>query len=225
MRSLLLLSFTLLLASCSRAPGEALVPIDCSKWPTERVVVLGSSSAAGAGAEGYQYSWAGKLAEHASVGEMTNIARGGLVSFQLLPVNAEIPEHWSQFAPIADVNVDMALSLNPSMVVISLPSNDQAVGFSLDEVKRNFLALYNEFADAGVPVLFVGMQPRTKELATRLKQDEHELSSVFGQCWVSVFETLSESDGTLHSMYDYDGVHLNRAGHSVVLTAIVDALF
>lgn len=215
---------TVVLAGCAK-DNQPLLKLTCSGISTEHIVIMGSSSAAGAGAEGYEYSWAGLLSANSKVEQVSNIAIGGLVSYQLLPVSFEVPAGRENYLPNANANVELAASLHPSLVVISLPSNDQTVGFSASEVQANFSHIANYLSGRDIPVLFVGLQPRSVQLTARLQADDAALGELFGECWLPVFDQLASESGTLAQKYDYDGVHLNRDGHQVIYKTLVERLF
>ncbi|UDM53333.1 GDSL-type esterase/lipase family protein [Cupriavidus sp. MP-37] len=184
--------------------------------------VMGSSSAQGSGASAGT-GWAALLqarVQGAGV-SMANLAKGGSVTYEGLSASASPPPNRPQ--PDLQHNVDAALSGKPSLLLLSYPTNDSALGYTVDETVRNLLAIRGTAQAAGTAVLLLSTQPRNMapELLARLPAIDAQLASAAGACFVQVREALAGPDGKLAPAYDAgDGVHPNDAGHAVIVAHI-----
>ena len=199
--------------------GFTAVPADAMPLRSDySVVIMGSSSAAGAGASHYERSWAGLYTkkQQLSGNLVHNIARGGHTTYHALPdfclVSAE------RFQPDPEHNLDQALLLEPDLVIISYPSNDAALGWSASESLSNILLLRSLLYERGIASIVVGAQPRQLNAARviELERLNAQLKTQLDHCLVDVYADLVLNDA-LDPSYDYgDGVHLNNAGHQRV---------
>ena len=110
----------------------------------ERVVVLGSSTAAGIGVSGSRFAWVNRYAAYLQTQrkgrtEVINLAVPGYTTYHVLPAAAAR----AAGRPASDTahNISKALAYKPTAIIVSLPSNDAASGYSVAEVTSNFKAL------------------------------------------------------------------------------------
>lgn len=190
-------------------------------------VIMGSSSAFGAGASSYQNSWAGLLAadDLTKQANVINIARGGYTSYHALSDSCVV----SPDRPKADNahNIDRALALNADVVLLSFPSNDAASLFSAAETAANLLLIRWQLANANIPVVILSAQPRTMSADRQrlLVALDAWLKPLLGPCFVELYPLLLGDSGKLASQFDSgDGVHLTDAGHKVVFDALKSTL-
>ncbi len=189
-------------------------------------VVIGSSTAAGAGAPAGK-GWVALVAEaYAARGaQVVNIAKGGTVTYEGLSASA--PRVQGRPAPDPAINIDQALSRKPVLLVVSYPTNDTALGYSVDETVNNLLAIRAQALAAGVPVVVTSSQPRqlsAAQLAQMRTLDERMAANV-GGCFVAVRYSLAGADGGLAPEYDSgDGVHPNEAGHALIAARITELI-
>lgn len=209
-------------APLEQPPATPLVPQAApGNW-----VVLGSSSAFGAGASSGQ-SWAAQLqaAWLAAAVEVKNLAKPGSVTYEGLPSDgAAVPGR-----PLPDTahNVDAALALKPALLLVSYPSNDTAIGFSVEETVQNVLAIQTKALSQKVPVMVLSTQPRTlsPEHLHRLQQIDAALLQKLKECFVPLHADLAGPNGQLAPAFDSgDGVHPNDAGHSLIFRKIQGVL-
>ncbi|MED5620411.1 GDSL-type esterase/lipase family protein [Ideonella sp. BN130291] len=181
-------------------------------------VVVGSSTAAGAGATAGQGWVALMAAEEAPRGVVVhNLARPSLTSYHVLSAGSQPPP--GRPAPDPSADVDAALALHPQALFVSLPTNDTAMGYSVSETVTNLLAIRSQALQAGVPVVMLSTQPRDlpPDRLALLPQIDQQLADAAGPCFVPVRAQLAGPDGRIDPRYDVgDGVHLNDAGHQVV---------
>ncbi len=193
----------------------------------QRWVVMGSSSAFGAGASSYANSWAGKLTEYANAQgiEVFNIARGGYTTYHALNSDCEV--NAARFQPDANHNINKALAFAPDLVVLSFPSNDAAMGYSAQETAYNLLMMREQLAQEKVATVLIGAQPRNMPAAKQrlLTQLDTLLQERMPACLVQVYEPLVDSGGNLAIAFNAgDGVHVNDAGHAIIYQRLLTAL-
>lgn len=189
-------------------------------------VVMGSSSAVGAGASTPDKSWVGLLQSDqvAAQAQIHNIARGGYTTYQALSEQCVVNPNRRQ--PDAEHNIDKALTLAPDLVLLSFPSNDAALGYSATETAANILLLRQQLADQNTALLVLSAQPRNmapdkQKLLTEL---DRLLKPVLTDCFVAVYAPLAGGGGLAPEFDSGDGVHLNDAGHALVFNAVKAAL-
>lgn len=184
-------------------------------------VILGSSTASGAGAT--KLSWADSVrATYAGAGvTLFNLAEGGTTTYAALPLSS--PPVPNRPLPLPGANVDAALARSPKLLLVSYPSNDTASGYTLDETVNNFLRIRSAAQSGGAAVIILSTQPLSLPPAqlALLPQIDARLSAAVAPCFVPVREALSAPDGTLAARYDSgDHLHPNDAGHAVIAAAV-----
>lgn len=194
-------------------------------------VVVGSSTAAGAGATSGA-AWAQRLgvAVAASGVEITNLARHGLRSGQALPVTASAPAPARSQRPPPDpaVNIDRALAMSPRLLLLSFPSNDAVDRYSAQETVYNLRVMRQAASAAGTATLVLGSQPRVGLDASQ--QDiqaevDRQLTAEAGPCFVPLYHALADGTGLIAARYRFgDGIHLNDAGHELIFRQILATL-
>lgn len=130
------------------------------------IVVMGSSSAYGWKSSVQDSAWVYKLQKdlhfYGRGDTVIDIAYPGNTSYICLPTGSTHPPYAP--GPNTDQNVTKALSYNPTFVIISLPTNDIADGYSDSETLANYTKITNALDAAHVPYILTGTQPR--DLAT-----------------------------------------------------------
>lgn len=193
-----------------------------------RIVVLGSSTAAGAGSSVRDSAWVWKYRTSLSginpSWEVVNLAVGGYSTYHLQPSGFQ----WPAGRPRPDTlrNITRALSLRPSAVIINLPSNDAASNFSIVEQTENFERIVSEAARAMVPVWVSTTQPRNFEEAKRqnLITMRDWIHGRFDDRALDFWTGLASDDGMLLAPFNAgDGIHLNDDGHALLYTRVRDA--
>ncbi len=130
---------------------------------TRTIVVMGSSSAFGWKASVIPDSaWVGRLQKdlhfYGRGDTIINLANPGNTTYDCMPTGSINPGYADPPNPAQ--NVTMALSLNPTFVIISLPTNDIADGYSNTETQNNYTTITNALIAAHVPFILTGTQPR-----------------------------------------------------------------
>lgn len=191
-------------------------------------VVMGSSTAFGAGASAGN-GWVEQVrrAYAAQLVTVVNLAKGGSVTYQGLASGTTPPV--GRPAPDVLANIDSALARQPKVLVLAYPTNDTALGYTVDETVSNLLAIRAIALASGINVLVMSTQPRnlSATLIARLETLDDRMSATVGGCFVPVRSALAGPDGKLAPVYDSgDGVHPSDAGHTLIADrarAVVDS--
>ncbi|MDN3654146.1 SGNH/GDSL hydrolase family protein [Ferruginibacter paludis] len=201
----------------------------------KKVVIMGSSTAAGFGSSTYQLSWAGRLEESYNINKMDgedtvfyNLAVGGYNTYQELPAGYTQPAGRPSPDPLADVT--KALGFHPDIVIINLPSNDVGAGFSLTETMCNFRLMYNTVTAAGAKCYITTTQPRNDyNIAQRqaLLVMKDSILGEFGNFAINFWDDLVTGDGLNMLREDRRSpgglVHPNDTGHNYLFKRVKDS--
>jgi acyl-CoA thioesterase-1 len=187
---------------------------------------MGSSTASGAGATAGQ-SWVDRLKAGYAMRSVSiaNIAKGGTTTYEGLP-SSSIPVA-GRPAPDPSSNVDAAIARSPKLVLVAYPTNDTAMGFTVDETVHNLLAIRSAAQAGGAAVIILSTQPApfTPARLALLPQIDIRVAEAVGNCFVPVREALAAPNGTLSAAYDSgDGLHPNDAGHAVINARVASVI-
>jgi len=193
-----------------------------------RVVILGSSTAAGEAARPLDSSWANKYRRYLSAAvpfsEVVNLATGGLTTFNVMPTGYVPPSPWNTavYQPAQAYNITRALALSPSLIIINLPTNDCALLVPTATQIANFDRMIQEAQTAGVPVYITTSQPRNIDLAARtlLIQMRDLVLSRYGSRAIDFWTGFADAGGSILPAYNFDGTHLNTAGHAILFERV-----
>ncbi|WP_185152688.1 fibronectin type III domain-containing protein [Fulvivirga aurantia] len=214
------------LAATAQAADYA-IDLTWDNAPTE-IVILGSSTAEGYGLGGDK-SWVDKLdstllAQNA-VYNITNLAKGGYNTFHIRANGSD----GGGFSGAPDVtrNITQALSLNPDIIIVNLPSNNVANNIDISTTINHYLE-YEGLADAeDVQIFFTTTQPRDFSDMNKRQLLEDEADAVrlnFGQRVIDIYDELTDfsNNRSIKSQYALgDGVHLNTEGHHYIFTKVL----
>ncbi len=180
-----------------------------------RVVVLGSSTAAGTGASNGQ-GWVNLLHNYLLTQvpnhQIFNLAVGGYTTRDVLATGN------------ANHNITRALALSPSVILVNLPSNDVAKGISDAESMDNFAALRDAASAVGVPIYFTTTQPRnfgSLSQRNQLSAQATQIKALFAPNVVDIYDELADGNQRIKPQYGSgDGIHLNNDGHAFILAEV-----
>jgi acyl-CoA thioesterase-1 len=213
------------LSSATQSPSPIAAPLAApGRW-----VVMGSSTAAGIGASP-GLGWTARVAAETAPLQVSlgNLARSGLVSTEALPAGTPLPP--DRPPPDTRVNLDRALAEQPTLLLLSFPTNDTARGLPAAETLAHLRLLRDRAAAATPPaaVLVLSSQPRDGFNASQRAQAEELdrlLAQAFGPCFVRTRLALSDTQGRIAAAYSAgDGIHLNNAGHALVAEQVMERL-
>ncbi len=197
---------------------------------TPRVVILGSSTAAGSNASPLSLSWAGQytawLASTFPGSTVTNLAVGGFTTFSIMPTGNVPPSPWNTpaYQPATGNNITAALALNPTLIIINLPTNDADDHVPVDQQLANYSAIVGAAAAQGVPVWIATPQPRTTldDIGHQLQKEMIGATyEAFPERTVDFWTGLGDAIGAILPAYNSDGLHLNNAGHAILYDRII----
>ncbi len=222
-----------LAAGCSPRVERALpvdrMKLDESSWLNQkdscRIVILGSSTAAGTGPTVLDSAWAwrltARLASIAPKTQVVNLAVGGYATYHLVPTGSVLPKGQN-----IDTlrNITAALRLDPDFIIINLPSNDAAQHIPVSVQLANYTLISNAARLADVEVFVTTPQPRNFAI-TQIAMQRELLDSTylrFGQQHTIDFWTaIASKEGTVPTNFDSgDGIHLNDAAHRIFVARV-----
>ncbi|MDA9312975.1 GDSL-type esterase/lipase family protein [Vicingaceae bacterium] len=201
------------------------------------VVVIGSSTAAGAGASVIDSAWVNRfkaeLYQNDTRKQVINLARGGYTSYHLIPSNSSVRASAVGITTDTNRNITKALSFHPQAVVINLPSNDAGRNFSTPNQMRNFRLMKKEADSLGVQLWVSTTQPRnfnnSRQIQIQLDTRDSILAQ-FGNYAIDFWSIITDTNGHILPRFNSgDGVHLNNLGHRMlfnqaILSGISDSL-
>jgi len=185
------------------------------------IVVVGSSTAAGYGIKPKDSCWVNRFAQ--SLGPevaVRNISKTGYSTYEVMPSGTRKegrPE------PDEQRNITKALSLHPDAIIINLPTNDAAAGYSLEEQQANFRTIIQAVTDKHIPVWVTTTQPRTNTFGhprSTLPLMRDWLLATYGDKVINFWDPFANADNTINKQYDQDGIHLNIPGHRILFERV-----
>jgi lysophospholipase L1-like esterase len=195
-----------------------------------KIVVLGSSTAAGAGPSSNTNAWVwlytDYLKQQDTRFDITNLAVGGYTTFDILPTGTAIPGGVNETIDTAR-NITKAISLNADGIIVNMPSNDSNMGYSVAMQMDNYNLLNSTAQANNIPIWFCNVQPRnfaigSSQMTTQL-QMVTQIPTAFSTKTIDFWTTLANADGTVNSLYNSgDGIHLNDAGHQILLQRVIN---
>jgi len=122
--------------------------------------------------------------------------------------------------------MDAALALKPDAILISLPSNDQAEGYGLEEQLANYDRLAAAAGSARVPLWVTTTQPRNfRETERRqgLLAARQAILRRFSPRAPDFWTPLADSAGLIRPELDSgDGTHVDDAGHALLARVVIE---
>lgn len=187
---------------------------------TCRIVVLGSSTAAGAGASVPDSAWvnlykASVTSENTRY-EVINLAKGGYTTFHILPDGSTMPPGVTVTVDTAR-NITKALTYGPVALIVNMPSNDAANNFTAQMQVDNYRIISGIAAAAGISVWICTPQPRnfSNPLQVKIQTDVRDsVLTLYQDHAIDFWTGMATVSGHIKPEFDSgDGVHLNNQGH------------
>lgn len=199
----------------------------CVRAQAFHMVILGSSTAAGSGPSSSDSTWVNRYRKYLQTinpqNQVTNLAQGGTNTYQIMPDWYVAPSG----RPATNVlrNVSQAIRLQADGIIVNMPSNDAASGFSVNEQMANFILISQVADSAGIPVWVCTTQPRNFTPAkVQLQMDVRDsILSFFGSQAIDFWTGFADTTGHIDSNFDSgDGVHMNDAAHKILFERVRD---
>lgn len=193
------------------------------------IVVIGSSTAEGAGAWPTDSSWVNrlKLSVTRDKGDgadtvVYNLGKGGYTTYRGRE-NGYVPPP-GNFGPDPERNITKALSLNPDIILVNFPSNDVANNMSTQATIENY-QMYNSLASAaGKKIYFLTAQPRNSleyDQKLQLRDQKDMIISTFQSRAINAWDYLVADDGlNIKTEVNADGTHVNNKGHRLIFEEV-----
>lgn len=191
------------------------------------VVILGSSTAAGVGANPLDSAWAyriqGVVNQNGAKATFTNLAVANFTTYQAMPNGYHVA---NRPVPDTTANISKALSLKPNLVILSFPSNDIANNYTNTEIMHNYSVMTHMLDSANVQYIIFGDQPRNFPTYTQRLREKTMNDTIKSAYTIHVndfFLALSSNAYLINPIYSAgDGIHLNNSGHKVIMNATLN---
>ena len=171
-----------------------------------KIVVLGSSTAAGSGPINTANAWVNQFRSYVqsvnASSEVINLAVGGYTTYHIMPSIFTSPTDRPSPDPLH--NITKALSYYPDAIIINLPTNDASSGYTVTEQLSNYKQVLTLAAAQKVPVYVSTTQPRN--LSTDLRQNliavRDSTVKKLGKYAIDFWTDIANADGTINPLYD-----------------------
>ncbi len=218
MRSCAVLLVAVLVSGCART-----APAPAAAGPL--IVVLGSSTAAGAGLTDPETSWprryAAFLATQVPPARLTNLAVSGYSTFQVQPTGTTSPQGRPAVDP--EHNITAALALHPDAIIVNLPSNDAAMNVPVADSVANIATVAKLAREAHVELWVTTSQPRTlpPDQVALILGYRDRIAHDYGAHALDFFTPLAGADNLpLPALNQGDGIHPNPEGHRLLFEQV-----
>ncbi|MFM2084943.1 MAG: hypothetical protein RLY95_1761 [Pseudomonadota bacterium] len=184
-------------------------------YASEKLVILGSSTAAGIGASSLETSWVGlfkKWAKEKRDWNVENLAAPGALTQEAA---CTTPHSVTQ----------KAFELGAKYIILSYPSNDAVAGVTPDQSIANIRSVIQCASAKGVKIILLSTLPRsglTPQQRKILEQVDETLKTEVGGCFIDVKNQLSDASG-LNPRLSFsagDGIHFNDNGHAALFRLV-----
>lgn len=197
----------------------------------QKIVVLGSSTAAGAGPSSVEKAWVWLYSDYLKQKdtrfEVVNLAVGGYTTYDILPTGTPIPTGINETIDL-NRNITKAIALNADGIIVNMPSNDANMGYSVNNQIANFHLIVDAAKQANIPIWICSVQPRdfgnnTNALNIQLAM-VNALPQEFPDIMIDFWNGLANASGNdILAQYDSgDGIHMNDAGHNILVQRVTE---
>lgn len=192
-----------------------------------KIAVLGSSSAAGAGPLDSNNAWVNRYRVYMQSlnagNQVINMGYWGYTTYQEMPISFVPPE--GRPTPDPNYSITKAIALDVDAIIISLPTNDIASGYTMAELQSNFNAMIAAAQAAQIPVWVTTSMPRDS-CTDAQRQDLITMIdwtyTRFGERAIDFWTDLGDSTGHIVPQYSAgDTIHFNDAAHLVMFNRVV----
>ncbi len=194
------------------------------------IVVLGSSTSAGTGANPPDSAYVNRVRAHIAGVDTTykvlNLAVGGFTSYHVMPTGFVPPG--GRPTPRATNNITYALEYNPKAIFLNLPSNDAASSYPVSEQIANYDTLVAVANRSNVKLWITTTQPRNFSSQSQLDllfAMRDSVNTRYAPYAVDFWTTLAQPNGFIVPEYNSgDGIHLNNAGHRLLYQRAIEVI-
>lgn len=193
-----------------------------------RVVVLGSSTAYGYKLPDPTTSWVNRYKAYLQSlnpsNEVINLAVGGYTTYEIMP--SDYTPAAGRPSPDVTHNITKALKYNPQAIIINMPTNDVANGYTISEQINNYNKIIAVAQKANIPVWITTSQPRNLAYSYRLKLMEvrDSINSIYKDHALDFWTTIALDNGQVNPIYDLgDGTHVDAVAHQILYERVVKA--
>lgn len=191
-----------------------------------KIVVLGSSTAAGTGASTIDSAWVNRYRAYLQSvnpnNEVVNLGIGATTTYQIMPDGFVPPV--GRPNPNPNNNITKAIELQADAIIVNMPSNDAFFGIDAETQMENFKTIAAEADSAEIPIWICTTQPRNLfpgQIQTQLSVRD-SIFSYFANYAIDFWTTIAGTDNLPHPLYDSgDGIHLNDSGHRILFERVV----
>ncbi|MBS1601872.1 MAG: SGNH/GDSL hydrolase family protein, partial [Bacteroidetes bacterium] len=203
------------------------------------IVAIGSSTTAGQGAtpnpnptnpnDPPDSCWASILKRYYKnlglIDTLINLGRSGTTTYDGMPTGTVRPDGTTV---ITQFNVTAALQVyHADIVTVNYPTNDVGFGYTSAQTLSNLQTIYNTVVSAGKICFITTTQPRTSfttEQKQLLKTERNMILDRFGHQALNFYNGIVAADSlNINPVYNYDGTHVNNAGHRVLFGVARDS--
>ena len=186
-----------------------------------KIVVIGSSTAAGAGVSSPDSAWVNRYRKALEIinpaNEVINLAVGGYTTYRLMPTGYSTPAN----RPLVDTlrNITAALKQKPDAIIVNLPSNDRQ--WPMSEQLSNFDSINALSWASGIPIYICTTQPVASSTWAAYQWAVHDsIIAKFAPNYLEFFTPLADSNNVLDTALTPDGTHPNDKGHSLLFNQV-----
>jgi len=207
--------------------SDSLFSIKPDNGSVIKIVVLGSSTAAGTGPTTVDSAWVWKYREYLfqrnTSTQVTNLAVGGYTTYQIMPDDYVSPA--GRPSRVLGRNITAAVAASPNAIIINLPSNDAAKNYPVSEQVSNYKIVNDIAKKNNIPLWVATPQPRNfsqNQINLQLLMIDSTYS-LYGDHTIDFWTGIATASGTINGLYDSgDGIHLNNAGHRILVSRVID---
>lgn len=181
-------------------------------------VIIGSSVAAGIGAAQGE-GWANLLQKEFVKDKITNLSVPGVTTYYYLPTSFYSYCKANNF-PLPDTlkNVDAIVKINPEVVIISITTNDIALGYPTENYMRNMMYITKALEKNEIKFIVTSTLLRddlTLEKKRKLLELFKQLREVYSEKFVDIFTPNGDTSTLqINPLYFHtDRIHPNNTGH------------
>lgn len=202
--------------------------ISCAKDPIvekkaskkfNKTVIIGSSISSGVGASSYELSWAGLLKAANVEDTFINFSRPGYATFHYLPTGTQnVP-----IRPDTTVNISKVIQLKPTVVIISLTTNDISNGYSPATYMAN-LKVITDALELSLIKYFITSTTLRNDYTVSQRDSAFSICKLLRQNYeaknryVEIMSTIADTIKLKidSSRYANDYIHPNDLGHNLL---------